>query len=105
MFEVFKNPGNFLAGPESNVNKTEKMHFVVVGAGIAGLTNAKMLLAVGHKVRYCIFGSDRSSRSHYLLASDENLSRALNLHLLAFGLSLSQVWATHSRHPTYKFQP
>ena len=51
MFEVFKNPENFLAGPESNVNKTEKMHFVVVGAGIAGLTNAKMLLKVGHKVR------------------------------------------------------
>ena len=51
MFEVFKNPENFLAGPESNVNRTEKMHFVVVGAGIAGLANAKMLLAVGHKVR------------------------------------------------------
>ena len=53
MFEVFKNPENFLAGPESNVNKTEKMHFVVVGAGIAGLTNARMLLAVGHHVCYC----------------------------------------------------
>ena len=50
MFEVFKNPENFLGGPTSNVNKTRKMHFVVVGAGIAGLTNARMLLAVGHNV-------------------------------------------------------
>ena len=52
MFEVFKNPENFLGGPTSNVNKTRKMHFVVVGAGIAGLTNARMLLTVGHRVCY-----------------------------------------------------
>ena len=50
MFEVFKNPKNFLSGPDSEVNKTEQLRFVVVGAGIAGLTNAKMLLEVGHKV-------------------------------------------------------
>ena len=62
MFEVFKNPKDFLAGPESDVNKTEKMHFVVIGAGIAGLTNARMLLAVGHNVSYRIFGYVRSSR-------------------------------------------
>ena len=52
MFEVFKNPKNYLGGPTSNVNKTRKMHFVVVGAGIAGLTNARMLLEVGHRVCY-----------------------------------------------------
>ena len=50
MFEVFKNPENFLGGPTSNVNVTKKMHFIVIGAGIAGLTNARMLLAVGHHV-------------------------------------------------------
>ena len=42
MFEVFKNPENFLGGPKSKVNQTKKMHFVVVGAGIAGLTNARI---------------------------------------------------------------
>ena len=50
MFEVFKNPKSFLGGPTSKVNRTKQMHFVVVGAGIAGLTNARLLLEVGHKV-------------------------------------------------------
>ena len=50
MFEVFKNPENFLGGPNSKVNKTKRMTFVVIGAGIAGLTNARMLLEVGHRV-------------------------------------------------------
>ena len=50
MFEVFKNPENFLGGPTSKVYQTKKKHFIVVGAGIAGLTNARMLLAVGHHV-------------------------------------------------------
>ena len=50
MFEVFKNPKRFLGGPKSKVNRTKQMDFVIVGAGIAGLTNARLLLEVGHKV-------------------------------------------------------
>ena len=55
MFEVFKNPEDFLGGPTSKVNVTKKMHYVVIGAGIAGLTNARMLLAVGHHVCHVSF--------------------------------------------------
>ena len=65
MFEVFKNPTNFLGGPDSNVNKTEQMTFVVVGAGIAGLTNARMLLEVGHKVKEIIM--DPFSLQHFIV--------------------------------------
>ena len=30
MFEVFKNPEDFLGGPTSKVNVTKKMHYVVI---------------------------------------------------------------------------
>ncbi len=32
-------------------NSLPEQHFLIVGAGIAGLTSAYMLLEVGHKVR------------------------------------------------------
>ena len=50
MLEVLKNPRDFLSGPKSLVNVTEARHFLIVGAGMAGLSSAYILLQLGHRV-------------------------------------------------------
>merc|ERR1712126_50375 len=57
MLQVYKDPTSYLCGPftlEENQICTEEqkkmLHFVIVGGGIAGLTSARLLLSVGHKV-------------------------------------------------------
>ena len=61
MLEVFKHPKDYLSGPSSNVdNSVPQKHFVIIGAGIAGLSSAYMLLDVGHKVRNKNFQNESS---------------------------------------------
>ena len=57
MLQVYKDPGTYLCGPLTPFHNTfctpdqrEEQHFVIVGGGIAGLTSARLLLSVGHKV-------------------------------------------------------
>merc|ERR1712131_504377 len=58
MLEVYKKPQAYLCGPFTTIEENpfctpdqkEQQHFVIVGGGIAGLTSARLLLSVGHKV-------------------------------------------------------
>ena len=50
MLEVLKNPRDYLSGPRSLVNVTDPRHFLIVGAGMAGLSSAYVLLQLGHRV-------------------------------------------------------
>ena len=58
MLEVYKSPQTYLCGPFTKIGENpfctadqrEEQHFVIVGGGIAGLTSARLLLSVGHKV-------------------------------------------------------
>ena len=51
MVKVFENPEKYLQGPlAEHYGKQE--NWVVVGAGIAGLMSASMLLRIGHKVKF-----------------------------------------------------
>jgi len=49
LLEAFKSPHLFLEGPTAERKRGEE-HFVIVGAGVAGLTSALMLLQAGHRV-------------------------------------------------------
>ena len=49
MLEVFKNPRRYLGGPHGVV-RLDMKHFTIVGAGIAGITLALLLLELGHQV-------------------------------------------------------
>ena len=54
LIQVFMRPKHFLKGPLAKFkkNKMREKHFVIVGAGMAGLTSAYLLLILGHKVSY-----------------------------------------------------
>lgn len=48
---MFQSPLRYLEGPNTNRDGSEK-HFVVIGAGIAGLVSAYLTLEAGHKVEF-----------------------------------------------------
>ena len=48
--QVFSQPTKLLEGPNC-VHKAAQKHFVIVGAGMAGLTSAYLLLKAGHSVK------------------------------------------------------
>ena len=56
MLEVFKDPRKYICGPQSynsticSYYEKKQKHFVIIGAGMAGLTSARLLLYAGHKV-------------------------------------------------------
>ena len=49
MVKVFENPEKYLQGPLAD-HYGKQEHWVVVGAGMAGLMSASMLLRIGHNV-------------------------------------------------------
>jgi len=69
--KVFMRPKHFLKGPlaKSKKNKMKEKHFVIVGAGMAGLTSAYLLLKMGHKVTL-LESSDRAGGRVYTYYGD-----------------------------------
>jgi len=49
LLQAFQKPQLFLEGPTAE-RKIAEEHFVIVGAGVAGLTSALLLLQAGHRV-------------------------------------------------------
>ena len=79
LVRVFERPKDFLEGPDALRGAAEE-HFVIVGAGIAGLTSALLLLEAGH--RWCLGGAPGQGHR----AGEQRQDRGPRPHPLRGGL-------------------